>query len=368
MKHKEIIEFLESWAPKGIAWEKDNVGLQIGNTTDDTRGILLTLDVSLDAIEKSVNERCNLIISHHPLFFHPLKQINLQEMKGKIIEFAIRNKITIYAAHTNLDFSKDGVSFVLAKNLGLTKIDFLENAESTQYKLVTFVPEQYVEKILIKLSDAGAGIIGNYTHCSYQIKGYGTFFGLENTNPVIGEKGKLERVEEIRLEMIFDKWNLSRVLKTLLDNHPYEEPAYDIYPLQNQNVNYGYGAIGYLKKNMILTNFVSFVKKKLRSPSIKYTSGKKKFIHKVAVCGGSGAELIRNAIEKNCDAFVTADIRYHDFLDYGDLISLIDAGHFYTEVPILDELQSRLKKLISQKKSSTKIIQYIQNDKIKIVE
>ncbi len=368
MKHKEVIEFLERWAPKGIAWEKDNVGLQIGNVFDDTRGILLTLDISIDAVQKCINEKCNLIISHHPLIFHPLKQINLQEIKGKIIELAIKNNITVYSAHTNLDFSKDGVSFVLAKKLNLTNIDFLENATSTQYKLVTFVPEQYVDKLLQKLADAGAGVIGNYTHCSYQIKGQGTFFGMENTNPVIGEKGKLERVEEIRLEMILDKWNLNKVLQSLLDNHPYEEPAYDIYPLLNRNVNYGYGALGYLNKNMTLASFVDFVKKKLSAPSIKYTSGKKKTINKVAVCGGSGAELIQKAIKEDCDAFVTADIKYHDFLDYGDLIALIDAGHFYTEVVILEELQLRLKKFISQKKSRIKIIHHIQKNKIKIVE
>lgn len=368
MKHKEIFDFLEKWSPKGIAWENDNVGLQIGNEFDETKGVLLTLDISSDALDKALKERCNLIISHHPLFFHSLKKIDLQIQKGKLIEQAIKNNLTIYSAHTNLDFSKDGVSFVLARRLGLEKISFLENAPSTQYKLVTFVPENYVDKLLDKLSEAGAGIIGNYTHCSYQLKGQGTFFGQENTNPAIGEKGKLEKVEEIRLEMIFEKWNLNRVLKALLSNHPYEEPAYDIYPLQNRNVNYGFGAIGYLKEAIALNSFVEQVKKKLKAPSVKYSLGKKKSVQKIGVCGGSGADLIPKAISEGCDAFVTSDIKYHTFLDYGDSIALIDAGHFYTEVPILDELQKRLEEFLRRNKLKIKIIKHNQKDKIHFVE
>ncbi len=368
MKHKEVFEFLEDWAPKGIAWERDNVGLQVGDFDSETKGILLTLDITADAIEKAIKEKCNLIISHHPLFFNPLNRIDLQSSKGKIINLAIKNGLTIYSAHTNLDFSKDGVSFSLAKRLGLEKITFLENAPSTQYKLVTFVPEQNVENLLNKLSEAGAGVIGNYTHCSYQLKGFGTFFGQENTNPAIGEKGKLEKVEEIRLEMIFEKWNLNKILKTLLTNHPYEEPAYDIYPLENKNVNYGFGAVGYLNERMDLVSFVNLVKKKLRAPSVKYTSGKKKFIEKVGVCGGSGAELIQRAINSGCDAFVSADIKYHTFLDYADSIALIDAGHFYTEFPVLDELKDRLSDLFNRKRLKIKVIKYNQKDKINVVE
>lgn len=368
MKHKEVFEYLENWVPKGIAWDRDNVGLQVGDSNLETEGILLTLDITLDAIEKALKEKCNLIISHHPLIFNPLNRIDLQTLKGELINLAIKNELTIYSAHTNLDFSKDGVSFSLAKRLGLQKITFLENAPSTQYKLVTFVPEQYVENLLNELSAAGAGVIGNYSHCSYQLKGFGTFLGQENTNPTIGEKGKLEKVEETRLEMIFEKWNLNKILKALLSNHPYEEPAYDIYPLENRNVNFGFGAVGYLNERMGLISFVNLVKKKLRAPSVKYTSGKKKFIEKVGVCGGSGADLIQRAINSGCDAFVSADIKYHTFLDYEGLIALIDAGHFYTEFPILDELEGRLLDLFNRKKLKIKVIKYKQKDKINVVE
>lgn len=368
MKHKEVFEFIENWAPKGIAWEKDNVGLQVGNYEDVTNGLLLTLDVNLDVIEKALAEKCNLIISHHPFLFNPISKIDTSTTKGQIIELAIKNRITIYSAHTNLDFTKNGVSFVLAKKIGLEKIDFLENAPLTQYKLVTFVPEQYVENLLNKLSEAGAGVIGNYTHCSYQLKGKGTFFGLDDTNPAIGEKGKLESVEEIRLEIIFEKWKMNKVLHTLLSNHPYEEPAYDIYPLQNRNVNYGFGTVGFLKEKMELKSFVDFVKKTLKASTVRFTTGNKKIIQKVGVCGGSGSELIQKAINDRCDAFVTADIKYHTFLEYGDHIALIDAGHFYTEFPILDELESRLKEFINQKDRKIKILKFKQKDKIKVVE
>lgn len=366
MKHKEIIEYLENWAPKGIAWEKDNVGLQLGFKDELTKGILLTLDVDNDALKKAIDEKCNLIISHHPVFFQSLSKIDLATSKGQLIELALRNKITIYTAHTNLDFTKNGVSFALAKKLGLEKINFLENAPQTQYKLVTFVPEQYVEKLINSLSDAGAGVIGNYTHCSYQLKGKGTFFGLENTNPAVGEKGKLESVEEIRLEMIFEKWNLHKILRALISNHPYEEPAYDIYPLQNRNVNFGFGAVGYLKEKMDLASFVKLVKDKLKVKSVKFTSGNKRNVQKIGVCGGSGSDLISKAISEGCDAFVTADIKYHTFLDYGDQIALIDAGHFYTEYPIIDELEKRVSEFLGNRKKKIKIVKYYPKEKIKV--
>lgn len=367
MKHLKIFEFIEDWAPKGIAWEKDNVGLQIGDADQETKGVLLTLDLTDDALNKAIAEKCNLIITHHPLFFNPINKVDLSTEKGKLIELAIKNQITIYSAHTNLDFTRDGVSFVLAKKLGLQKISFLENAPSTQYKLVTFVPEQYVSNLINKLSEAGAGVIGNYTHCSYQLKGKGTFFGLENTNPAIGEKGRLEEVEEIRLEMIFEKWNLNKVLKALLTNHPYEEPAYDIYPLQNRNVNFGFGAVGSLPEKMNLISFVNHVKKKLNAPVLNYTSGQKKFVQKIAVCGGSGSDLISKAIAEGCDVFVSADIKYHTFLDYGDKISLIDAGHFYTEFPVLEEVEKRLKEFLIRNRVKIKIIKYNQIKKIKSI-
>ncbi len=368
MEHKTIFDFIEQWAPKGIAWEKDNIELQIGKHSDKTTGILLTLDVTSDSLIKAKEEKCNLVISHHPLFFNPLKNINLENEKGNLIEFAIQNKITIYSAHTNLDFTKDGVSFELAKVLGLQKVDFLEKAPSTQYKLVTFVPEDKVNILIEKLSEAGAGIIGNYTHCSYQLKGKGTFFGLEKTKPTVGEKGKLESVDEIRLEMIFEKWKLDKVLSTLIKNHPYEEPAYDIYPLVNRNVNYGFGAVGYLKEKMTASDFLKLVKAKLRAPSLKYTPGSKKFLSKIGVCGGSGSDLIQSAVNQGCDAFVTADLKYHTLLDYSDKILLIDAGHFHTEYPVINALEKKLNSFLQERKEKVKVIKYFQNQKIKVVE
>lgn len=368
MEHKDIFEFIESWAPKGIAWEKDNPGLQVGLPNQKTKGVILTLDVTKEALDLAKQAKCNLIISHHPLIFSPIKSLNYFHSKNELIYFAIQNDIAIYSAHTNLDFAKNGVSFALAKKLGLEKISFLENAPQTQYKLVTFVPEQYVSNLINKLSEAGAGVIGDYTHCSYKLNGKGTFFGSENTNPQIGQKGRLEEVDEVRLEMIFEKWKLNKVINTLLENHPYEEPAYDIYPLMNRNVNYGFGAKGVLKEKMRLSDFVNVVKKNLKAPIIKFTDGNKKFVEKIAVCGGSGSDLIQTAINEGCDAFVTADIKYHSFLDYGYSIAIIDAGHFYTEAPILDVLEGKLKEFILSKKEKIKVIKYFQKDLIKAVK
>lgn len=366
MEHELVFKFIERWSPKQIAWERDNVGLQVGSRLSKTKGVLLTLDISEEAIQTAIKEKCNLVISHHPLFFNPAKSINIDSSQGKIIQAAIKNDITIYSAHTNLDFSKGGVSFALAEKLELQKITFLENAPQTQYKLVTFVPEQYVYQIIEKLADAGAGIIGDYTHCSYKLYGKGTFFGTEATNPAVGEKGKLEEVDEVRLEMIFEKWKIKEVLKALIENHPYEEPAYDIYPLQNKNVNFGFGAMGFLKGKMDLNDFVLFVKKKLKAPSIKYTNGKSKKIYKVGVCGGSGSDLIQQAISNDCDAFVTADIKYHTMMDFADSITLIDAGHYYTEVVILDKLEKELGKFFERER--IKIVKFYPKEKIKFVE
>ncbi len=368
MKHKEIFKFIENWAPLEIAWEKDNPGLQIGSTEEITKGIVLSLDITDDVIEFAKKEKCNLIISHHPLIFFPIKSLNFSDYKNSLIRDLINNDITIYSAHTNLDFTKNGVSFALAKKLGLEKITFLENAPQTQFKLVTFVPEQNVRDLINRLSEAGAGVIGDYTHCSYKLHGKGTFFGQENTSPRVGMKGRLEEVDEIRLEMIFEKWKLNRIIRTLLSNHPYEEPAYDIYPLMNRNVNYGYGAKGFLKKKLPLSKFVELVKKNLKSRVVKFSEGNKKYVAKIAVCGGSGSDLIQKAISEGCDAFVTSDIKYHSFLDYGKSIALIDAGHYYTEIPILEELEKRLKEFISSQKEKIKIVKFLQKAIIKFVE
>ncbi len=358
MQCKEVIKHIEEWAPKAIAWDKDNVGLQVGTTRRKIKNVMLSLDLNEKVIEQAIKKRCNLIITHHPLLFNPLTKIDTEsDSKSKLVEKLIKNDVTLYSAHTNLDFTKDGVSFQLAKRLNLQNINFLHHLNENQIKLVVFVPEDNVEKVSSAIHRSGGGIIGNYSNCSFRIKGTGTFKGAEQTSPAIGTKGKLESVDEIRLEVIVDNWKLPEVIIAMKSAHPYEEVAYDLYPLKNENLNYGVGAIGELKQPMNKNEFLDFVSKKLNAKNLRYSNGKKGNIKRVAVCGGSCSDLLNEASKLNADAFITADVKYHSFQDAEGKILFIDAGHYETEIHSIDEIQKRLE-LILHKEKRIKVYKY----------
>ncbi|MDZ7625324.1 MAG: Nif3-like dinuclear metal center hexameric protein [Ignavibacteriaceae bacterium] len=351
MTGKEIIKYLEEWAPKGIAWDKDNVGLQVGDPEIKIKNVLLSLDLKEEVIESAIKENCNLIITHHPLLYYPLKNLDFSKSsRAKMIEKLIKNNITLYSAHTNLDFTKHGVSYQLAKRLSLKKIRFLKNLSENQIKLAVFVPESHVNKVAEAIHQSGGGLIGEYSHCSFRTSGTGTFKGSNESNPAIGKKGVVEFVEEVKLEVLVDKWKLNQVLDAVKKAHPYEEVAYDIYSLKNENANYGIGAIGELSDSMDTNEFLGFVSSKLKTSTLRYTNSKKKKIKTVAVCGGSCGELVDEAIKQNADAFVTADLKYHTFQDAEGKILLIDAGHYETEAPILDEIKKRLESFLNENK------------------
>lgn len=345
---KEIVGFLNSWAPPGIAWERDNVGLQAGSLSSEVSGILLSLDCTLAVLQEAVKRKCNLVISHHPLLFNPVKKIDSDsDDTSKILTFSLKHDITLLAYHTNLDFTTGGVNHVLAARLGLQNLKFLQPSTAKQYKLVTFVPQENLSALQQALFNAGAGVIGDYSECSFTTEGTGTFFGSENTNPAAGKKGVRESVSEKRLEVLLNSSNLNRVTKALYTAHPYEEPAFDIYPLQNGPVDTGFGVIGSLPNPVIEDYFIEIVAEKI-NPFLSYTTGKNQPIKTVAVCGGSGSELLQSAIQQGADCFITADIRYHAYHDAAGKILLINAGHYETEAPILDEVQKRLQNFISQ--------------------
>lgn len=340
MKIKEIFKHIENWAPKGIAWEKDNPGLQVGSPEIKVRNILICLDLTREIVHEAITKKCNLIISHHPLLFRPIKKIQTSDdPASQLIELLIKNNITLYSAHTNLDFTKNGVSFELARKLKLKNIRFLKTAGNTQLKLVVFLPQTHVTKVSEALFSAGAGVIGEYSRCSYKLEGTGTFLGSERSNPATGKRGRAEEVAETRLEVIADKWNIDEIIKRMKETHPYEEPAYDIYPLTNQNNNFGFGAIGEYDEPVRQDRFLREVCRILKLPAVKHSETKRGFIQKVAVCGGSGSELFQEAISSGADAFITADIKYHTYFDAQDHILLIDGGHFETEVVILEKLK-----------------------------
>ena len=257
MRYEKIIKLIEDWAPKQIAWEKDNVGLQVGSLRGEVKNILLCLDVNEKVVQEAIKKKCNLIISHHPLLFKPLKKIDTQKDKtSRIIEKLIKKDITLYSAHTNLDFTKDGVSFQLAKKLKLTNQKFLVNLESNLSKLVVFVPLYHADKVAEVIHSAGAGIIGEYSNCSFRTLGIGTFKGSDKSNPRFGTKGNTEKLNEVRLEVLVNSFDLNNVITEMKKVHPYEEVAFDVYPVSNENINYGVGVIGDLQKELSENEFL----------------------------------------------------------------------------------------------------------------
>lgn len=355
----DLIKYLEDWAPPGAAWEKDNVGLQIGSRRKRLKNILLCLELNEEVLSQAINKNCNFIFTHHPLIFNPIKKLDTEKDKqALLIEKLFKNDISVYSAHTNLDFTKDGVSFELAKVLGLKRIKFLLNQESNQFKVAVFVPEENLKKVAEAVFNAGGGKIGEYEKCSFRLKGEGTFQGSALANPTLGKKEIFEKVSETRFEFIVDKWNISKVINALLNAHPYEEPAYDIYPLQNKNVNFGAGATGELENEMNISDFLSHVSKSLKTSNFRYCNGSKKKIKKVAVCGGACSDLLKYAISSGADAFITADIKYHAFQEAEGKILFIDAGHYETEIFILNAVQQKIKKFITANKQ-TKVFKYM---------
>ncbi|GJQ62862.1 MAG: GTP cyclohydrolase 1 type 2 [Melioribacteraceae bacterium] len=355
----ELIKHIEQWAPPGAAWEKDNVGLQVGDSTTRISNVFLCLELSGEALDEALDKNCNFIFTHHPFIFRPIKSLDTaKNPKAAIIKKILNNNVTLFSAHTNLDFTKGGVSFVLANKLNLENINFLVNEDSNQIKLVVFIPENDSEKVADAIFKAGGGIIGEYNNCSYRLNGTGTFKGSENSNPSIGTKENFEKVNETRLEVLVDKWKLNKVLGSMLEAHPYEEPAYDVYPLQNKNVNYGFGAIGYLNESMTRDQFLAMLSENLGLQGLRFTNGKSNDIKKVAVCGGSGSDLVDSAIRAGADAFVTADIKYHTFQDAENNILLVDAGHYETEIHVLKEVKRRVENYFSQSKHNGEVFEF----------
>ena len=369
MTCKEIFKYIEHWAPKEIAWNKDNVGLQVGSAEREVKNILLSLDLNMNVVDEAIKKDCNIIITHHPLLFNPIRKIDTAlDKKSLLIEKLIKHDITLFSAHTNLDFTKDGVSFELAKNLKLVNIRFLTNLASIQYKLIIFVPGNHLEKIANTIFENGGGIIGEYSHCSFRTRGEGSFKGSEKTIPSVGKKLVYEKVDEVKLEVLIDSWKLEKILSEVRKVHPYEEMAYDVFALSNKHADYGIGAIGELENQMNRDEFLNHISGCLNIKSFRYTVGRSSKIKTVAVCGGSGSEYIPDAVNSGADAYITSDIKYHTFFDNEDSLLLIDAGHYETEIFSLNELNKKLSAFIkenskrtTQKSSEIRIYKYSRN-------
>ena len=354
MKIKEIVDALERFAPLPLQDGFDNAGLQVGLTEVEAAGALLCLDVTEEVIDDAIKQGCNLIVSHHPLIFHALKHITGDSYIQRCVMKAVKHDIAIYSAHTNLDNAPGGVNDMMAQKLGLKIISRLQPKDSSLLKVVTFVPSDYADKVRKALFDVGCGHIGNYDSCSYNLKGEGSFRALEGTHPFCGNQGELHHESEVRIETIVPVYLKNKVIRALLESHPYEEPAYDFYPLANSWNQVGSGAIALLDKPVEDIIFFEHVKKAFKLTSLRYNVLPGKMIKTVALCGGAGSFLIPEAVRSGADLFLTGEIKYHEFFGYEKDIILMEIGHYESEQytseifrRIIKELNPALKTIIT---------------------
>ena len=331
MKIKDITNYLESLAPLSYQESYDNAGLITGNKNNELTGVLISLDSTEEVMEEAIRKNANLIIAHHPIIFKGLKKITGSNYTERTVIKAIKNEIAVYAIHTNLDNIITGVNAILCNKLKLKNCKILKPVKNELRKLVTFVPANHAETVRNALFNAGAGHIGNYDSCSFNSTGSGTFKAGENTDPFVGEKHKIHFEEEVRTETIYPKAIEQKIIHALSEAHPYEEPAYDIYPLENIYEKVGAGMIGETEDPADAPAFLKEVKKALNAKVIKHTKLPDKPIKKVALCGGAGSFLLHEAIRQNADIFISGDFKYHEFFDADNKIIIADAGHYETE-------------------------------------
>lgn len=341
MKLREISSFLDSELPLAFQESYDNSGLQAGDPEQEIDAALLTLDITEDVVNEAIRKKSGMIISHHPLIFGQLKRITGRNSTERILRSCIKNDIAVYSAHTNLDITHHGVSRKMAEKLGLEKVKVLAALEKKLLKLVTFVPESHIDKVRDAVFDAGSGSIGNYDRCGFVTEGTGSFRGNEDTDPFVGERGKISFEKELRFETVLFAHMKDRVVKALLAAHPYEEVAYDLYPLENRNIDAGLGCTGEFHEEISELDFLKLVSGIFGARGVRYSRLSGKPVKKVALCGGAGSQLLTEAVNSGADVFVTGDVKYHSFFDAENRILLVDIGHYESEkfaVEILKEL------------------------------
>lgn len=329
---KEIITELEKLAPLPYQEDYDNAGLLVGSPQTTVTGILFTLDITEEIVEEAIAKQCNLVVAHHPIIFKGLKKLNGKNYVERTVIKAIKNDVALYATHTNLDHVVGGVNWQIAERLGLQNIKILAPKRQLLTQLAFFCPIENTQAVLDALFEAGAGAIGEYQHCSFRGEGLGTFLPGSNANPAIGSQGKLETVHEHRVEVMLPSHLQGQVLAALKRAHPYEEVAYYLTQLENENQEVGAGAIGELPEALDSHSFLWHLKDNMQADVVKHTEPTGKPIRRVAVCGGAGSFLLRNAIGAGADAFITADYKYHEFFDADGRIMICDIGHYESEV------------------------------------
>ncbi len=344
---QDVIKHLENFAPLAYAEDFDNVGLLLGDKNTELTGILVTLDTLEAVVDEAIIKKCNLIVSFHPIIFKGLKTLTGKSYVERVVMKAIKHDIAIYSIHTALDNALKGVNDMICNQLELTNKRILIPQSNTIKKLTTYVPTQEAEQLRTALFNAGAGAIGNYSNCSFNTEGYGTFNGNENTNPTKGQKGELHTEKETKVSVTFAKHLESKIIRALFNNHSYEEVAYEIVTLENTNQNIGMGMIGEFKSPMSEKELLEFVKVKMKTGVIRHSAFQNKVIKKVAVLGGSGSFAIGAAKSAGAHAFITSDLKYHDFFTAENKILLADIGHYESEQYTKNGLVTYLTKKIS---------------------
>jgi len=357
-KVSDIVGIINKFAPFASAEDWDNVGLQVGDPAASAGRVMVALDPGREAIEAAIAQSCRLLVTHHPFLFAPLKKISLADPAGQLIALTIKHDLAVISLHTNLDVATGGVNDLLAGLLGVTSCAPLKSADQEELvKLAVFVPQGSEAPVLEALFRF-SGAVGNYRDCSFRSPGIGTFTPLMGAKPFIGEPGKREAVEENRVEVLLRREDLTAAVQALHKAHPYEEPAFDIYPLLNRGKATGLGRVGILGEGTTLAAFAAFARERLGAPGLRYVGPAGRTVRKVALCGGSGASLLRDAWRHGADLLVTGDVKYHEAPEAETLgVALLDAGHFATEFPMVRGVAAILRKELADRKFDAEILE-----------
>lgn len=350
MKLADIITAFEARIPLALQEPWDQCGLNLGSPSQEVKSVLFSYDVCKEVVKAAVRKKCQLIVSHHPFRLRGDVKINLDDYEGEIIATCIRNNIALYASHTNHDASADSLNFFYLRKLKLNQIQPLTTAPIKLLKLIVFVPTTHTKRVMNALFKAGAGVIGNYSECSFRTRGTGSFFGNEFTNPAIGKKLRREEVDEERLEVILKDHDRAKIIGALYQAHPYEEVAYDLYALENKMESLGLGAWGVASKALSKAEVITRLKRLFKTKNIRFVQGSQKKFKRIGIGTGSGASLLNEAFKKKLDLFITGDVRYHQAIEAKRRdLAIADVGHFYSENQAPEVLRNVFRELFGDR-------------------
>jgi len=369
VKCQTIASMMEELAPKKLAESWDNVGLLVGDGSSKVKKVLVCLDATEWVIDEAIEKGVDMIVAHHPMIFGSLKRVTADTVLGRKIIKLISKGISLYSAHTNYDIAKDGLNDLFAKYIGFKNFELLETTYTEKlYKIIVYIPKGHEEKIFDALMNAGAGQIGNYSRCSFRTEGLGTFLPQEGTHPFIGQEGKLETVNETKLGTIVPQSLLNKTIKALIKAHPYEEPAYDIMPLENEGSSLGIGRIGQLEQETTLSFFANHIKKALCAEKVKIAGDPNKLIKKVAMLNGAGNKYVNKARFAGADVLITGDMQYHEMLDAVEMgMSIIDVGHFTSEKIMIPAVAEYLRNKCADNGFQVEVLESKSNEDVCVI-